>query len=140
MSIDFACTSEWIKLDVPHQIWEAQSADGGAGSVLWTRLLHNKVLFYASNYLRCYLAYLSPDFVNRVFSALGLIFFLVGIWYALTRKNLLVLGFALLAPLPPLFLYPKFSAVTGVYLGLIVLVQLYGFYQAARHLKRRFRK
>lgn len=126
MIFDFSCDLGHIQNDVPHQLWEAISAD--SGSPLWlTRLLHNKPLFYANNFLKCYLSYLSPDFLNKTFSLLGLILFGLGLWHLVTNKRWVVLTILLLAPLSPLFDQPPSGlAQTIILYSAEILVMLYG--------------
>lgn len=126
MNINFTCNLTFIIRDVPHQIWEAQSADGGI-PVLLSRFLHNKPTFFADNFLRCYLSYLSPEFINAAFTFLGLILFLIGLWYVVTKKKKLLLALILVAPLFPLFELPKVMLWQGIIIYTVeALIIIYG--------------
>jgi len=133
MNINFFCTKAWILGDVPHQVWEAQTADPNA-NVLMTRFLHNKLSLYSNNFARCYLSYLSPDFINAAFTIVGLILFLAGIYFLVVKKNWRILTILLLAPLFPLFSFPESKLIQGVILysaqGLAILA---GFYYLVKN-------
>ncbi len=132
MSFDFICSRDRILLDVPYQIWEAQSADGGL-NVFLTRLFHNKLLFYGSNFFRCYLSYFSPDFIARVFTIFGLIFFLLGVWYLISRKKRFLAILFLLVPLSPLFQIPDTVSVqAGILFSGFGLVMIFGLVSAVK--------
>lgn len=82
----FSCTHLAITTDVPLQIWEAITMDGPSSTPLWlTRVLHNKPVFYFLNYARCYFHYLSPKFLSEVFSPLGAIALLAGLYLIAKR-------------------------------------------------------
>ncbi len=115
MNFNFFCTRSWIAQDLPHQIWEAQTADGHVAPFI-TRFLHNKVFFLFNNYLRCYLTYLSPDYVVSMVTIIGLVLFLVGLYFLVSKKNYLLLGFILLAPLFPVLEIPKDKNYQGIIL------------------------
>lgn len=126
MIFDFSCDIGHIKNDVPHQLWEAISADGNANTLV-TRFLHNTPSFYANNLLRCYLSYLSPDFINQTFTILGLILFGLGLWYLIINKKWLILIWLLAAPLSPLFDIPNNGLFQTIILySVLVLVMIFG--------------
>ncbi len=130
MSTDFTCNWEWIKLDVPHQIWEAQTADGIRAHTFLTRLFHNKFLFYPDNILRCYLSYLSPDFITGAFSFIGMVFFLAGVFYLVFNRRWLLLAVLLIVPLLPLFKIPNNISAEAVILYVVEgLVIIYAVWQ-----------
>lgn len=140
INFNFTCTKNWIEGDVPLQIWEAISADSN-GSLFNVRLLHNKPLFYATNYLRCYFSYLSPDFVARTFTILGVILYLAGL-YGLARNNKkLFLAVLFLTPLLPLFLSPDRQTLSGLvlYAGILFVI-CYGIIFLWKSLKKSFHK
>ena len=95
MNFDFTCTASRILLDVPFQIAEAERADPN-GQIFITRLLHNKIGFYLSNYLRCYLSYFS--FENILIAIL----FYTGVYFLFKRRSKLLL-ILLIFPLFALF-------------------------------------
>lgn len=133
MNINFVCIKDGILQDVPHQLWEATTADGHSANVLVTRFLHNKLLFYSNNFFRCYLSYLSPDFVTTAFSIIGLVFFLAGVYFLVRRRIWILLVILLLAPLSPLFSFPKNNLVQGLILySVLLLVILFGLYHSLR--------
>ncbi len=82
----FSCTHNGILNDVPHQLWEAISSDGGGTPLLVTRVLHNKPLFFAVNYLRCYFHYLSPHFFAQQFGP-GVALIIVALIFILWRQG-----------------------------------------------------
>lgn len=126
MIFNFSCDIGHIRNDVPHQLWEATSADGNANTLL-TRFLHNTPSFYANNFLRCYLSYLSPDFLNQTFTILGLILFCLGLWYLVVHKKLIVISLLLFAPLSPLFDIPSNGLFQTIILySVLVLVMIFG--------------
>jgi hypothetical protein len=104
MISDVTCTIAWISQDLPHQVWEAQAADG-MGAYTWlTRFLHNKIMFWGSNLARCYVSYLSPDYIAKKFTLVGLAVFLVTIWWLVSRKKYKWLALIFLIPAILLFL------------------------------------
>lgn len=105
MNFEFTCTGSRILMDIPHQIWEAQTADGPANTLL-TRFFHSRPSFLAENFLRCYLSYLSVDFIAGTFTVLGLLLFLLGLWYLISKRKWAIVSVLLLAPLSPLFEFP----------------------------------
>lgn len=134
MNINFVCAKDWILGDVPHQIWEAVTADGTA-NVLLTRFLHNKLLFYSNNFFRCYFSYLSFDFITAGFSIVGLAFFLYGIYSLISRKKWIFLFFVAIAPLFPLLQIPSDVKYRGMFLyGILGAVILCGLYCATKDL------
>lgn len=83
----FNCTHLAIITDVPHQIWEAITTDGPGQTPIWfTRVMHNKPLFFFLNYARCYFHYLSPHFISQVISPYGFIIVALAV-YALWKKG-----------------------------------------------------
>lgn len=134
MNFDFTCNRFWIGQDVPHQIWEGQAADGLANTFV-TRFFHNKLLFYLDNYFRCYFHYLSPDFINAAFSIVGLILFLIGVYFAISKRNKLIIVFILLSPIFPLIELPSVKIYQGIITyGLDVAVMIYGLWSLKRKL------
>lgn len=126
MNFNFSCDIGHIKLDVPHQLWEATTADGHANTFL-TRFLHNTPSFYGSNFFKCYLSYLSPDFINQTFSLIGLVLFGLGLWYLVVNKKWPILIFLLIAPLSPLFDLPSSGlAQTTILYTVLILVMCFG--------------
>ncbi len=126
MIFDFSCDIGHIQNDLPHQLWEAISADGHANTLL-TRFLHNTPSFYGSNFLKCYLFYLSPDFINQTFSLIGLILFGLGMWYLVVNKKWPITAFLLIAPLSPLFDIPSDGlAQTIIIYCALILVMFFG--------------
>lgn len=141
MNIDFVCNKTWIFGDVWHQIWEAQTADGLRVPLEVTRLLHNKFFFYANNFSRCYFFYLSPDFVAAAFTIVGLLFFLIGLWYLVIEKKWFVLILLLSAPLLPLFEIPREKIQQGIVLYFIEgAIVVFGVYRLLLILGRRLRR
>src|SRR5574340_1691862 len=126
MVFEFSCDIGHIRNDVPHQLWEAITADGNANTLL-TRFLHNTPSFYANDLLRCYLSFFSPDFLNQAFTFLGLLLFGFGLWYLITHKKWRILIVVVLVPLLPLFDLPSsgFAQVAILY-SLWLLVMVFG--------------
>ena len=126
MNFDFSCDIGHIKLDLPHQMWEAISADGNANTLV-TRFLHNTPSFYANNLLRCYLSYFSLEFINQAFSFVGLILFLNGLWQLVINKRWKFLLLVLVAPLFPTFDLLENSYLHGfIIYGAISIVMVFG--------------
>lgn len=85
----FSCTYQAIVADVPHQLWEAITSDGaGSTPILVTRMLHNKPLFYAINFARCYFHYLSPHFLSQNLGAILTIGIILGVYYLWYRGGI----------------------------------------------------
>ncbi len=137
MNFNFSCISSRILLDLPHQIWEAQSFDP-AGQIFLTRLFHNKILFLLNNYLRCYLSYFSPEFITNAFTVIGLGFFLLGLYYVITKRQWVILATLLTAPIFPLFEIPSTVVIRGaaIYLA-IILVMGYGIWSLVKKAEAR---
>ena len=126
MNFDFSCNIGHIKLDLPHQMWEAISADGNANTLV-TRFFHNTPSFYANNLLRCYLSYFSPEFINQVFGLVGLGLFGLGLWILIAGKRRGLLILILLAPLSPLLELPRSNKFQGIIIyGAILVVIFFG--------------
>ncbi|MBI4099903.1 hypothetical protein HY440_02750 [Candidatus Microgenomates bacterium] len=126
MIFDFSCDIGHIRNDIPHQLWEATTADGNANTLV-TRFFHNTPSFYANNFLKCYLSYLSPDFLSQTFTIFGLVLFGLGLWYLLIRRKWFILALLFLAPIFPLFDFPSNGlAQTIILYGTEGLVMLYG--------------
>ncbi|MBI3558884.1 hypothetical protein HY085_00650 [Candidatus Gottesmanbacteria bacterium] len=121
MNINFVCNYSWILGDVPHQIWEAQTADGSANTLL-TRFFHNKLAFYLNNFARCYFSYLSPDFLTKAFTLIGLILFIVGLYFAISQRKHLLL---ILICLAPIFALLDIPSVLYVIQSLVILSGAY---------------
>lgn len=136
MNFNFSCIGSRISLDLPHQIWEAQSYDP-PGQIWVTRLFHNKIAFLANNYSRCYLSYFSPEFLTAAFSILGLILFLIGVYFLISRRNRWFLAVLLAAPLPALFEFPTFVPLRAVIIyGVELLVMGYGIVSLVKMRKK----
>lgn len=127
MNTDFFCTASRISRDLPHQIWEAQTADGIVNPLI-TRFFHNKLFFYLNNYLRCYLSYLSLDYIANVITFAGMVLYVFGIWHLVSRKSKWIVVI-LLTPLFPLLEWPRLAGwrVGLYYFGLISMTAC-GFY------------
>ncbi len=115
MNINFLCDKYAVFRELPHLIWEAQSADT-TNSILVTRILHNKPLFLGNEFARCYTSYLSPLFLFDQLGLLGFLLLLVGIFFALKNRFYVPLVFLLLTPLAPLFATPSSPSVQAVLL------------------------
>lgn len=123
MLFELSCTRTWIVTDLPHQIWEAQAADGTGAYVLFTRFLHNKLFFWGNNLLRCHLSYLSPDFLLKQFGFVLMVLFYLGIWRLLRRGQFLLLGILVLLPFVfVLDLLPSKTNAVGLGLNQLVFV------------------
>ena len=136
MIFDFSCDIGHIKNDVPGQIWEAITA-GGRINPLVARFLHNTPSFYANNLLRCYLYYLSPEFINQTFTFAGLILFGLGLWHLVINKRWGIIILLLLVPFSPLFDFPSDGLIQTIilYSGLVI-VMLFGMKNFFSWLKR----
>lgn len=98
MNSDFWCTKTWVFQDLPHQIWEAQTADGHVSSLL-VRFFHNKVFFLLNNLTRCYFTYWSVDTLSSIFTVIGALFCFYGLYKLVEQKKRLILFFILLGPI-----------------------------------------
>ncbi len=126
MIFDFSCDIGHIQNDVPHQIWEAITG-GGQIPPLVSRFLHSTPSFYANNMLRCYLSYLSPEFINQTFTFAGLLLFGLGIWHLVINKRWKIITLFLLAPLSPLFDFPGNGFIQTVILySALIMIMLFG--------------
>ena len=126
MNFDFSCDIGHIQLEVPHQIWELTTAHGLTNPLL-VRFLYNKPSFYATDLLRCYVHYLSPEFLNETFTIFGLILFGLGLWHLIIHKKWLIIAFLAVAPLSPLFDTPSDGVLQTVILySALILVMLFG--------------
>src|SRR3989338_5374862 len=140
MNFNFLCTKDWILGDVPLQLWEATPAYGPTANALLTRFLHNKPMFYLDNFLRCYLSYLSADFLVKAFSLLGLGLFIFGVYQAIRQRRKWLLSIVLMTPLFPLFQFPAANLAQGVLLyGSQLALILFGLQQLIKILIQKFR-
>lgn len=105
-------------LDLPHQIWEAEAADP-ANQIFITRMFHNKIGFFLSNYLRCYLSYFSLE---------NFIFYLPGLYFAVRNKSHKMLVFALLIPLFPLLEIGPLTFRQIIFYGGYIIISGYGLF------------
>lgn len=138
MNFDYSCDIGHIKLDVPHQIWEAVTSDGNANTLV-TRFFHSSPSFYINNLTNCYLSYLSPDFLNQKLTILGLALFSLGLWHLIVNKKWRILAVILVAPLSPLFDFPASgpSQTAILYIAYGVLI-FFGTINLFSWLKKRF--
>lgn len=137
INFDFTCTRAWIDGDVPLQIWEAISADGHDIPIFIVRLFHNKPVIYGTNFLRCYSSYLSPDFITRTFTIIGLVLYLIGLYGLVAKNKKLFLAALILAPLFPLMLPFENRTISGVIIyGALLFVIAYGIYFLSKSLKK----
>lgn len=135
MNFNFTCIGSRIKIDLPGQIWEAQTYDP-SGQTFLTRAFHNKASFVADNYFRCYLSYFSPEFVTSAFSIIGLILFLVGLYYIFVKKQWKLLALLLVAPLFPLFEIPQNVAIRAIIIYVaLISVMVYGIWSFLKRKK-----
>jgi hypothetical protein len=102
MNFEFTCIASRITIDLPGQIWEAQALNP-PNQVILSRLLYNKYLLILSNYTRCYVTYFSPEFLTTTFTVLGLVLYLVGVYFVIKNKNKSLIAILLISPLIPLF-------------------------------------
>lgn len=132
MNFNSTCILSRILLDVPPQLWEAQTGSG-LGNTLLVRFFHNKLTVLLDNFTRCYVSFFSPDFIAATFSVLGLILFLIGLYNLISRKKFSWLLFLLICPLPILLEIPRsvfFREIilfTG--LGSVILFGIYRCYK-----------
>lgn len=140
MSFDFSCDIGHIKLDVPHQIWEAVTSDGNANTIV-TRFFHNTPSFYVNNLVNCYVSYLSPDFLNQRLTIFGLLLVILGLWHIVINRKWRILGAILVAPLSPLFDVPESgqaqTAILYVAYGVLIF---FGTINLLTWLKERFHR
>lgn len=137
MNFEFACTIGWMVGDIPHQLWEAQTALGNA-SPLVTRFLFNKVGFYFNNFLRCYLSYFSFDYILINFTGLGLLAFISGVYFAWSNHKFLIITLLIVAPLFPLMEIPKNIRIRELLFMIpICAVMFYGIVCCLKSLKRK---
>ena len=137
INFDFTCTRTWIEGDVPLQIWEAISADSHDIPMFVVRLFHNKPVIYGTNFLRCYSTYLSPDFVARTFTIIGLVLYLIGLYGLAAKNKKLFLAALLLAPIFSLMMPFENQTISGVIIyGALLSVIFYGIYFLGENLKK----
>lgn len=92
------CDFKAVMIDVPLQLQEAVTMDGGQNPLL-TRFFHNKLLFYTTNLTQCYLKYFQPAFLVSLIGFFG--FFLLVFWVYLifVKKRKFMSNYVILIPL-----------------------------------------
>ncbi len=126
MNFDFTCTASRIIMDLPHLIWEAESADP-QGQIFITRMFHNKVGFLLGNYLRCYLSYFSPEYIASFLTIFGTIFFFFGVYLMILKKSKILPGL-LLFPLPALLEFFPVTVRGLILMAGYIIIILAGLY------------
>ena len=126
MNFDFTCTASRIIMDLPHLIWEAESADP-QGQIFITRMFHNKVGFLLGNYLRCYLSYFSPEYIASFLTIFGTIFFFLGVYLMILKKSKILPGL-LLFPLPALLEFFPVTVRGLILMAGYIIIILAGLY------------
>lgn len=118
------CDWAGIVVDVPLQLREAVTMDGGQNTFL-TRFFHNKPLFYSVNFSQCYLRYFQPIFIFSFIPLWGLPFLIIGFSYIFSRMRFILVKLFICALLiTPLFFI--FKILTYRFQFFILLVN-YGF-------------
>jgi len=138
MNTNLFCSISWVIRDVPLQIWEAETVGGHAGPVILTRLFHNKILFYLNNLSRCYLSYLSPDFIFNCVTIIGALLVYIGIYFLVRQKKYLLILIFLSGPLFPLLEITNNSEFRmAVLLADFIFVAIFGANYLAKSVLRR---
>lgn len=140
MNFETWCSKTWIVQDIPHQIWEAQTADGHVSPII-VRFFHNKFFFWINNYFRCYLTYWSVDTISSTISIFASLLSYYGLIKLIQRKWTKLLIILLIAPVLTLFEFPTrpisnlillvdwvVCALFGLYFAIIDLAILYSRY------------
>ncbi len=125
------CNSLAISIDLPLQIEEAITMDGGQNPVL-TRFFHNKPLFYGTSVVQCYFEYFAPPLLFSLLSPVGFIFFIFGSYSLFNKwmsKFSKVLLFSLLLIIP-VNIFRLVSNNLGMTLLILVLwlISFYGLW------------
>ena len=102
-----SCTSFSIQQDISHQIWEGVSSSSGHNLPIWLiRVVHNKLRYNAVNYTQCYLNFLSPSSLIKLYgwSATIITLVLLGfIIYKFKKLRPIIIAAILLYPLIMVF-------------------------------------
>lgn len=138
MLSNFICSKDWIVQDLPNQIWEAQALAGGDLPIWVTRLFHNKLTMYSTNFLRCGLYHLAPDYIARRLTFVGLFFWLIAVFSLAKNRRYLALVIIGLSSL--LIVFQRsilgFSSEV-VFTSVQALVAIYGLIISIRYLVKR---
>ncbi len=100
------CNTDTAKLALPPRIFYEQTIDTNRQPILLTRLIHNKLGVYGSEFAHCYVSLFDFNFIYNNFSLIGLVTFLVFMYEVLTKKRYLLAAIIFLSPLIPFFKGP----------------------------------
>lgn len=138
MLSNFVCSKDWIVQDLPNQIWEAQALAGGDLPIWVTRLFHNKLTMYSTNFLRCGLFHLAPDYIARRLTFVGLFFWLIAVFNLVKNRRYLVLAVTGLSSLLVVFQRPVLGFSSEIVFTVVqFFVALYGLIISVRYLAKR---
>lgn len=98
-----SCSLNTIKAALPHDIWLAAVSDRTVSPVV-SRLFHNKIVFWGNDLARCYLTYFSPEYIARLLTIIGLMFFIIGAGWLVSKHQFWPLILLLVLPLGTIFL------------------------------------
>lgn len=127
--------------DLPNQIWEAQAL-AGRDSYTWiTRLFHNKPVMYSTNFLRCELYHLAPDYIARKLTFVGLFFWIIAVFHLVKNHHYLSLLAILLSSGLIVFQFSilSFPAET-IFTTIQAVVAIYGVFITIKYLITRKKK
>ncbi len=135
MLSNFVCSKDWIMQDLPNQIWEAQAL-AGKDSYTWvTRLFHNKPIMYSTNFLRCELYHLAPDYIARKLTFIGLFFWLIAIFHLVKNRRYFGLIIIIFSSGLVVFQIPVFKLVAETIFTIIQgSLSLYGVFISVKYL------
>lgn len=91
-----------IRQDLPHQLWDGATADGGT-NLLGTRLIHNKIMIITTHFFRCYSLPLDLFFLGQLTSVGIIVFLTVGFFLVSRRQRFFYLPFLFI---PFMFIFP----------------------------------
>ena len=95
------CNLDTAKLAIPPRIHFEQTIDGPTQRTLITRLLHNKVGIFMSEFGRCYFAVLDFNFIFSATGVIGLVFWLYFVYATIDRKKWYLAFLLLVLPIIP---------------------------------------
>lgn len=90
-------------------------------SLLLTRIIHNKITVFTSDFLNTYLRFFDSNFLFSFLTIVGVFGFLLGLWYVKEkRKNKIYLGLVVLVMVIP-FIEVAFSSFLPYLIRLLLI-------------------
>lgn len=104
------CNLATAKNALPPRIFAEQTIDGQNQNVIITRIFHNKIGIFLSEFERCYFNVLDPTFIHNSTGIFGIFPWLFFTYQILKRKMILPIGIFIIIPIMP-FLYLPTSLI-----------------------------